>query len=176
MEVPESEPLPEDALSSLVADEQAAAAASAASAEGQAAKRALAGVAAALAARGKPGKISAHMAKAAAAPQSKEERANADAKRQALLRKQKSQRQRRNVPVLGRRASEVLPAVIGTFQDYSSHRAARIVSEDVVQRAQEAKPQKLQWSDYEHELTTEERALRAMGLGTVAEPPTGLRR
>ena len=173
MEVPDSEPLPEDALTSFVAEEQAAAA-QAAAAEGQAARRALAGVAAALAARGKPGKISAHVAKAAATPQSQEEKANADAKRQALLRRQKSQRApRRNVPVLGRRASEVLPAVIGTFQDYASNRAARMVDENVVLRAEAVKTHEIKWSDVEDELTTEERALRAMGLGSAGPPPAG---
>ena len=61
-------------------------------------------------------------------------------------------------------ACQVLPAVIGTFQDYSAKRAARMVLSDVMDKAAVAVPDKLKWSDYEHELTNEDRALRAMGL------------
>lgn len=42
---------------------------------------------------------------------------------------------RRAVPVLGRQASEVLPAVVGAFQDEGSRRAARALDAKVVARA-----------------------------------------
>ena len=119
-------------------------------------------VAEALATRGKaPARIQAIASKAEA---SAKESGTSPKKKGVSFNQDQPAPRRRRVPVLGRAASQVLPAVIGTFQDYSANRAKRMVLTDVMDKAATAVPDKLKWSDYEHELTTEDRALRAMGL------------
>lgn len=177
-EVEWTEPLPDAATSALLAEGKQAAASGAprglhaleAAERRKMAKEAAKeppnvvqlAIAKALATRGQqPNRLQAHAERAADTPEAK---ANAVAAGKHSAEKQQRKATRRRVPVLGREAAVVLPFVIGTFQDYSSKRAARIVSDDVISKSEAAKPDKLRWQDYEDEVSNEDRALRALGL------------
>jgi hypothetical protein len=75
------------------------------------------------------------------------------------------QRRRRNLPVLGKKAEEVLPAVIGTFQEYGAVRAMRETDDKIVAQAIEAGTTRQNTMEDPSEVSNDEKALRALGLG-----------
>jgi len=79
------------------------------------------------------------------------------------------------VPVLGRQASAVLPAVIGTFEEFASNKPARMVDENVMARAISAGERVMREAAVAEKeaaeaaeagpATASDHALRALGLG-----------
>ena len=62
--------------------------------------------------------------------------------------------------MLGKTASTIMPAVIGTFQEYASRRAAREIDESVIREAEKHTIKANQHVD------DETKAIQALGLGS----------